>query len=92
MLDIASGTLVPYAVADEHFETAERLIAAHAFSLRLRTLDALQLAVALDLMERDSLIGSSPLTGHCLKWAVLAGMSVVNPERTGQSGSAHTTI
>ena len=50
MLDIAAGAIEVYNITGDHFASAERLIGRHSFSRRLRTLDALQLAVALDLV------------------------------------------
>jgi hypothetical protein len=54
LLDIAAGDIEVYSITDEHFATAQRLIGLHGFSKRLRTLDALQLAVALDLYGSNS--------------------------------------
>jgi hypothetical protein len=44
-----------YTLAEDHFAEAERLIGRFAFPQRLRTLDALQLAVALDLYQQSLL-------------------------------------
>lgn len=49
VLDIAAGVIEVYDVTGEHFSAAEQLIGRHSYQRRLRTLDALQLAVALDL-------------------------------------------
>ena len=46
MLDIAAGEIEVLILTREHFEVAARLIGRHSFARRLRTLDALQLAVA----------------------------------------------
>lgn len=53
MLDIAAGTLETYRITPNHFREAERLIGRYGYSQRLRTLDALQLAVALELKTLD---------------------------------------
>jgi uncharacterized protein len=53
LLDIAAGEVEVCGVMPEHFAMAERLIGTHSFSARLRTLDAIQLAVALDLRKRN---------------------------------------
>ena len=45
LLDVAAGDIEVYGVIVDHFVTAERLIGRHSFAYRLRTLDALQLAV-----------------------------------------------
>jgi predicted nucleic acid-binding protein len=55
MLDIAAGDIEVYGVTEDHFAVAERLIGKHASSHRLRTLDALQLGVALDLFGQGLL-------------------------------------
>ena len=52
MLDIAAGGIEVYSLTDRHFAVAGTLIGRHSFVRRLRTLDALQLAVALDLNGR----------------------------------------
>ena len=52
MLDIASGGIEVYNVNENHFKHAERLIGKYSTGRRLRTLDAFQLAVALDLLSQ----------------------------------------
>ncbi len=44
ILDVAAGEIEVYSVTSDHFRDAEHLIRRHAFTERLRTLDALQLA------------------------------------------------
>lgn len=51
--DIASGQFLVANLRIAHFRQAERLIERHATTLRLRTLDALQLGVALDLFKQN---------------------------------------
>jgi len=53
--DVAAATLTVLAVADHHYAGAERLLVQHGNARRVRTLDALQLAVALDVHGRASL-------------------------------------
>src|SRR3981081_4230599 len=55
MLDIAASDIEVYSVTEDHFLTAGRPIGRHSLSHRLRTLDALQLAVALDLSTQHLL-------------------------------------
>jgi predicted nucleic acid-binding protein len=55
MLDIAAGDIEVYSVTEDHFAAAGRLIGKHSYSHRLRTLDALQLAVAIDLFGQNLL-------------------------------------
>ena len=82
MLDIASGAVEVYGVTDTHFKDAERLIGRHSFTRRFRTLDALQLAVALDLANQtllDHLVVADRALGEV---ATLEGLSVIDPERS----------
>jgi hypothetical protein len=58
---------------------AERLIARHSFSSRLRTLDAVQLAVALDLTDQR-LADQFVVAGLVLAETARAeSLSVINP-------------
>jgi hypothetical protein len=50
--DVAAGTLDVFAISVFDFRRAENLIVQHGFGYRLRSLDALQLAVALDLRDQ----------------------------------------
>lgn len=50
--DLASGRFKVVLVSRRYFHSAERLIRLHAVKNALRTLDALQLAVAIELHER----------------------------------------
>ena len=52
LLDVARNVVEVFKVTERHFSVAERLIAHHSFSSRLRTLDAVQLAVALGLADQ----------------------------------------
>lgn len=80
LLDIAAGDIEVYSVTDQHYAAAERLIGRHSFHHRLRTLDALQLAVALDLSEQE-LMTAFVLADRSLgEVASLEGLSVINPE------------
>ncbi len=80
MLDIASGDIEVYSITQEHFFTAERLIGRYSFEYRLRTLDALQLAVALDLSQQE-LLDSFVLADKSLcEVGLLEGLKVINPE------------
>jgi len=63
-----------------HFKDAERLIRQYGLAQRIRTLDALQLAVALDLRNRgliDNLLSSDK---HLLTAARAEGILVIDPE------------
>ena len=63
----------------KHYEKAERLLVSHG-SIGLRTLDSLQLAVALDLLEHqliDTFIAADRILCHV---APLVGLKTFNPE------------
>jgi hypothetical protein len=80
MLDIAAGTIVVHALRPDHFAVAERLIGRHGFFLQLKTLDALQLAIALEL-ARDGLLDAFVVADKRLaEVASIEGLSVLNPE------------
>jgi len=67
-------------ITAKHFEAAERLIRRLAPAQNLRTLDALQLAVALDL-EAQGLINQFVCADQRLcSMATAEGLSVMNPE------------
>ena len=82
MLDIGSGAIEVYDVTDDHFAHAERLIGRHSSSRRLRTLDALQLAVALDLSGQNLLEFFVVADRALCEVAVLEGLAVINPEES----------
>jgi predicted nucleic acid-binding protein len=46
--DVAAGVFEVLPITDTHYELAGQLLGQYGFQLRLRTLDALQLAVALE--------------------------------------------
>ena len=80
MLDVAAGEIEVYRLSDQHLEAAELLIGRHSFTRRLRTLDALQLAVALDL-SRQNLLDHFVVADQALaEIASLEGLAVINPE------------
>jgi hypothetical protein len=64
-----------------HYQEAERLIRRHGMTLRLRTLDALQLAVALELRGRGMLDLFVCADRGFLPSAVAERLSVINPEQ-----------
>jgi predicted nucleic acid-binding protein len=78
--DVGQGRPKLVRMLVQHFKDAERLIREHGLARRLRTLDALQLAVALDLQGRgmvDLLVSSDQ---HLLGAARMEGISVFDPE------------
>lgn len=77
--DVRTKRLRVVRVQVSHFVSAEQLIRRHGLTENLRTLDALQLAVALDLNEPGN-----PITFVCADQALCAiavaeGLVVVNP-------------
>jgi predicted nucleic acid-binding protein len=75
-----TSALAKHYLLVKHFKDADRLIGAHGLAHRLRTLDALQLAVALDLHRRgmiDTLVSSDK---QLLAAAVAEGIPVFDPE------------
>jgi hypothetical protein len=80
LLDIASGDIEIYSLTEDHWIGAERLIGRYGFSHRLRTLDALQLAVALDLLGQDLVDHFVAADRALCEIAALEGLAVINPE------------
>ena len=78
--DVATGTFQVVAITDQHFSEAERLLIQYAATNRLRTLDALQLAVALDLHQRGSLNSVLAADNTLIEVAAAEGLPVANPE------------
>jgi predicted nucleic acid-binding protein len=78
--DVAAGRMEIFVVTEYNYRQAEALIARHGFEHRLRSLDALQLAVALDL--RGQAIGQTLVAADITVCAVAAleGLSVLNPK------------
>ena len=77
--DVATEAFQVVAITDEHFTEAERLLIHYAIKKSLRTLDALRLAVALDVGRRSSL-NSVFAADHTLSEVAAAeGLHVANP-------------
>jgi predicted nucleic acid-binding protein len=80
LFDMAADEFQVYDLSTDHFGTAERLLGRHGFTHRLRTLDALQLAVALDLNEQgylDHFVASDKALAEV---ATVEGLAVRDPE------------
>ena len=84
MLDIAAGSIEIYTLTEFHFAEAKRLIGRFAFSHRLRTLDALQLAVALDLYQQNLLDYFVVADRALAEIGALVNLKVINPEIDNQ--------
>jgi uncharacterized protein len=78
--DVASGKLEVFSIGESEFAMTELLVQRYAFELRLRALDALQLAVALELRNQklvDHFVAADTILCEV---AGLEGFSVINPE------------
>jgi uncharacterized protein len=77
--DITTGKLQVFSVTEAEFARAESLIERHAFTMHLRALDALQLAVALELRNQglvDQFVAADKVLCDV---AELEGFSVIQP-------------
>jgi len=76
--DVAAGTMDVFAISVFDYRRAEDLIARYGFVMRLRSLDALQLGVALDL--RDQGLGNTIVAADVALSEVAAreGLLVLN--------------
>ena len=77
--DVASGAISLVAVSEFHYPAAERLIIRYGDRLGLRTLDALQLAVALELQLRVGVETVVAADKVLCEVATMEGFSVLNP-------------
>jgi predicted nucleic acid-binding protein len=74
--------LVAPSVNESHFQSARKLLVRFGVSEGLRTLDALQLAVALDLWQMGHITVLVTADLRMCRVASLAGCSAVNPEQS----------
>src|SRR4051794_8870807 len=82
LADVKRRLLKPVRILNAHYQLAGDLIGAHGMTRQLRTLDALQLAVALR-MHRVTLIDHFVSADQRLcDVAGLEGLAVINPELT----------
>ena len=77
--DLAKGRFEVVLLARQHFQRAEILIQTYAVDCALRTLDALQLSVALDLHRRGTASDLMASDNNLCKVAALEGLTVLNP-------------
>jgi hypothetical protein len=78
--EIGIGKLEVFSIGELEFAAAELLVERYAFDLRLRALDALQLAISLELRNQkliDHFVASDRILCEV---AGLDGFSVINPE------------
>ena len=78
--DVAARRLRVIRLTAAHFQSAERLIRRISLTKNLRTLDALQLAVAINLNEPGQPIKFVCADQALCTVAIAEGLSVVNPE------------
>jgi len=79
--DVAIGKLEVFSIAESEFAMTETLVERYSFSLRLRALDALQLAVALELRDQRLVDHFVAADAILCEVARMEGFSVINPER-----------
>ncbi len=79
--DVATGRLGVFSIAESEFAMAELLVERYAFESRLRALDALQLAVALELRNQKLVDHFVAADAILCEVARLEGFSVINPEQ-----------
>ncbi len=80
VLSVAVRDFDVFTVTDSHFGTAERLVVRYGFDHRLRTLDALHWAVAVDLRSQGMVDYFVASDKSICEVATLEQFSVVNPE------------
>ena len=80
MLDIAAGNIAVHGLRPDHLVSAETLIGRHSFSRQLKTLDALQLAIALELAQNWLLDTFVVADKRLSEVASAEGLTVLNPE------------
>lgn len=79
--DLGRSRLLVAAVNDGHFVSARQLLIKHGLSEALRTLDALQLSIAV-MLRRAGLVTVFVAAGQRLcRLAALEGFAVINPEQ-----------
>ena len=79
-IDIATGRFEVFSITDAEFSVAELLLSRHAFNLRFRAPDALQLAVAMALRTRGLVDHFVSADRALCEVAVREGFQVINPE------------
>jgi uncharacterized protein len=78
--DILTGRIELFSTGEPEFASAETLVKSHAFDLRLRALDAIQLAVALELWKQELVDHFVAADGVLCAVAQQKRLLVVNPE------------
>jgi uncharacterized protein len=79
--DLAGRIIRVLRMRDEHYRIAEELLMRHSVQPGLRTLDALHVAVALDLHQQRQMTHLVAADLNVCAVALAEGLSVINPER-----------
>ena len=77
--DLAKGRFEVVLPARRHFQSAEALVRTHAVDSALRSLDATQLSVALDLHRHGVVSDLVASDKHLCHAAALEGLTEINP-------------
>jgi predicted nucleic acid-binding protein len=77
--DISQKNLKVVRILVAHFRTAERLIDRHGRSKRIRTLDALQLSIALEMHQQGGVATFVCADAPLCEIAALEGLATLNP-------------
>ncbi|MBI3682806.1 MAG: hypothetical protein HY235_20725 [Acidobacteria bacterium] len=77
--DLAKGRFEVVLLARRHFQNAEALVRTHAVDYALRTLEAMQLSVALELHRRGAASDLVASDKNLCNVAALEGLTVINP-------------
>jgi hypothetical protein len=81
LADIVQRQFQVVRMTDSHYREAEQLIRKYGVQKSLRTLDALQLSVAVDLQKRGVLDYFVCADKHLCSVAIEEGLSPLNPEQ-----------
>ena len=78
--DVVAGKLQVFSITESEYAGADALVERYAFTLRLRALDALQLAVALGLHNQGLADHFVAADRALCEVARAEGLSIINPE------------
>ena len=78
--DLGRSRLLVAAVNDNHFRTARQLLIKHGANEALRSLDALQLSIAIELRRAGLVAVFVAADQKLCRVAALEGFAVTNPE------------
>jgi len=82
--DISRGRIrVGPSIGERHFQNARQLLISHGTTMSLRTLDAIQLAIALDLLQTGAISVMVAADQRLCQAAAASGCPAMNPENPG---------